>query len=192
MNVKDRHGEIYFITFIDDFTRYGYVYLISHKSQALDCFIKFMNLVENQSDKKIKALRTYQSREYLTNKLKRLCDENRIVHQLTIPYTSQQNGVVERRNRALFEMVRSMMAQAHFPITYWGNALLTTTFVPNFVPSKPVTTTPYELWTNRKPDLSSLRPWGCAAYVNNSSHKYGKLGPRGKKSIFIRYYEQSK
>ena len=60
------------------------------------------------------------------------------------------------------------------------------------MPSKSVTTTPYELWTNRKPDLSPLRLWDCAAYVHNSSHKYGKLGSRGKKSIFIRYCEQSK
>ena len=85
-----------------------------------------------------------------------------------------------------------MMAQAHFPITYWGNALLIVTFVLNRVLSKSVTTTPYELWTNRKPDLSSLRPWVYATYVHNSSHKYGKLGLRGKKSIFIRYNEQSK
>ena len=58
MNVRERHGAIYFITFIDDFTRFGYVYLISHKSKALSCFNKFMNLVENQLNKKIKALRT--------------------------------------------------------------------------------------------------------------------------------------
>ena len=57
MNVKARHGTIYFITFINDFTQYDYVYLISHNSQALDCFIKFMNLVENQLNKKIKTLR---------------------------------------------------------------------------------------------------------------------------------------
>ena len=71
-----------------------------------------------------------------------------------------------------------------------GNALLTATFVLNQVPSKSFTTTPYE--TNRKPDLSFLKPWGCAAYVHNSSHKYGKLGLRGKKSILIRYNDQSK
>ena len=72
MNVRARHGAIYFITFIDDFTRFGYVYLISHKSEALSCFIKFMNLVENQLDKKIKALRTDRGREYLSDEFKRL------------------------------------------------------------------------------------------------------------------------
>ena len=79
------------------------------------------------------------------------------------------------------------MAQTHLPITFWGDALLTTTFVLNRVPSKSSTTSSYELWINRKPDLSFLNPWGSAAYVHNSSHKYGKLGLRGKKSILIRY-----
>ena len=105
LNVKARRGVVYFITFIDDFTRYGYVYLISHKFQALNCFIKFMNLVENQLDKKIKALRINRGREYLSDQFKRLCDEKGIVHQLTIPYTPQQNGVAKRRNRTLLEMV---------------------------------------------------------------------------------------
>ena len=128
----------------------------------------------------------------MSDRFKQFCDEKGIVHQLTIPYTPQQNEVAERRHRTLLEMVRSRMAQAHLPITFWVDALLTTTFVHNRVPSKSVTNTPYELWTNRKPDLSFLKPWGCASYVHNSSHKYGKLGLRGKKSILIRYNDQSK
>ena len=84
------------------------------------------------------------------------------------------------------------MSQAGLPISYWGDALLTATYILNRVPSKSVTTTPYELWTGRKPDLTVLRPWGSAAYIHNSSHKYGKLGSRGKKCIFIRYSEHSK
>jgi transposase InsO family protein len=192
MNIRARHGAIYFITFIDDFTRFGYVYLISHKSEALSCFMKFLNLVENQLDRKVKALRTDRGREYLSDQFRQLCDEKGIERQLTIPGTPQQNGVAERRNRTLLEMVRSMMAQANLPITYWGDALLTATYVLNRVPTKSVTSTPYELWTTRKPDLSFLKPWGCAAIAHESSHKFGKLGPRGKKCIFIRYSEQSK
>ncbi|KAK9108126.1 hypothetical protein Syun_024137 [Stephania yunnanensis] len=192
MNVRSRHGGVYFITFIDDYTRFGYVYLISHKSEALECFKKYINLVENQLDKKIKMLRTDRGREYLSDQFKQLCDEKGIDRQLTIPYTPQQNGVAERRNRTLLEMVRSMMAQANLPITFWGDALLTATYILNRVPSKSVSSTPYELWTNRKPDLYNLRPWGCGAYVHDLHHQHGKLGPRGKKSIFIRYSEHSK
>ena len=121
-----------------------------------------------------------------------MCEEKGILRQLTIPYTPQQNGVAERRNRTLLEMVRSMMVQANLPITFWGDALLTAVYILNRVPSKSVSSTPYELWNNRKPDLSNLRPWGCAAFVHDMSHQHGKLGPRGKKSIFIRYSEHSK
>lgn len=121
-----------------------------------------------------------------------MCDEKGIVRQLTIPGTPQQNGVAEHRNRTLLEMVRSMMAQANLPISFWGDALLTATYVLNRVPSKSVASTPYELWTDRKPSLDYLWPWGSMAYVLDSSHKYRKLGPRGKKCIFIRYFDVSK
>ena len=192
LNVKTRHGKSYFITFIDDFTRFGHIYLISHKYEAISCFKSYMSLVENQLDRKIKVLRTDRGGEYQSTQFKELCDEKGIVHQLTMPYTPQQNGVAERRNRTLMEMVRSMMAQANLPITYWGDALLTAAFILNRVPSKSVSTTPYELWNHMTPDLDILRPWGCAAYAHISSHKYGKLGPRGRKCIFIRYSDTSK
>ena len=92
----------------------------------------------------------------------------------------------------MLEMVRSMMVQANLPILYWGDALLTASYILNLVPSKSVSSTPYELWTDMKPDLNNLLPWGSTGYVHNTSHRYGKLGPRGKKCIFIRYSEHSK
>ena len=75
-----------------------------------------------------------------------------------MPKTPQQNGVAERRNRTLLEMVRSMMAQANLPIQFWGDALLTATYILNCVPSKSVSSTPYELWSQRKPNLNELHP----------------------------------
>ena len=110
MNVRARHGANYFITFIDDFTRFGHVYLISHKSEALDCFTKFTKLVGNQLSTKIKALRSDRGREYLFEQFKDFCDEKGITRQLIISYTPQQNDVAERRNRILLDIVRSMMA----------------------------------------------------------------------------------
>ena len=89
MNVRARHGAWYFITFIDDYSRYGYVYLISHKSEALECFRKYLSLVENQLNSKVKALRTDRGREYLSEQFKTLCDKKGIARQLTIPGTPQ-------------------------------------------------------------------------------------------------------
>ena len=120
MNVKARHGSSYFLTFIDDYTRYGYVQLIAHCYEALDCFNRFVAKVENQHEKSLKTLRTNHRREYLSDQFKDLCEEKGIRRQLTISDTLQQNGVAERRNRTLLDMVRSMMAQANLPISFWG------------------------------------------------------------------------
>ena len=95
------HGANYFITFIDDFPRFGHVYLISHKFEALDCFTQFTRLVKNQLSAKIKALKSDRGWEYLFEQFKGFCDENGIARQWTISYTLQQNGVAERRNITL-------------------------------------------------------------------------------------------
>ena len=84
------------------------------------------------------------------------------------------------------------MAQTNLPISYLGDALLTTAYILNRVPTKSVISTPYELWTEQKPELGHLRPWGSAAYVHDPSSKYEKLGQKAKKYIFIRYSENSK
>ena len=106
----------------------------------------------------------------MSNQFRELFNEKGIQYQLSIPRIPQQNGVAKQRNRTLLEMVRSMMARAHLPTIFWGDTLLTATFILNRVPTKSVATTPYELWTGRKPYLSVLKPWGCVAYVHNSSH----------------------
>ena len=80
--MRARHGGFYFITFIDDYTRYGHIYLISYKSDALDCFRRYMKLVENQLDKSIKAFRTDRGCKYLSEQFKELCDEKGIERKL--------------------------------------------------------------------------------------------------------------
>ena len=69
---------------------------------------------------------------------------------------------------------------------------MSTTYILNCVPSKSIPSTPYELWKSETPDLSIIHPKGCATYIHNTSHEYGKLGPKGKKYIFIRYSKFSK
>ena len=87
--MRERYGANNFITFKDDFTHFGYVYLISYKSEALDCFTQYTKLVENQLSTKIKALKFDRGREYLSEQFKSFCDENGIARKLTISYTLQ-------------------------------------------------------------------------------------------------------
>ena len=88
-----------------------------------------------------------------------------IESQLTAPGTPQQNGMAERRNRTLLNMVRSMMSFARLPISFWGYALLSASHILDNFPSKSVPTTLDELWTGRKPNLAHLKIWGCPAHV---------------------------
>ncbi|KAL0386517.1 UNVERIFIED_CONTAM: Copia protein [Sesamum latifolium] len=170
MNVRARHGAFYFLTFIDDYSRYGSVYLLSHRSEALDCFKRFLAEVENQREVNLKVFRTDRGREYLSEQFKQICEDKGIIRQLTIPYTPQQNGVAERRNRTLLEMARSMMAQANLPISFWGDAILTAAYILNRVPSKSIPTTPYELW-HGKAQFRRLTPMGVGrGYVMYGEH----------------------
>ena len=73
------------------------------------------------------------------------------------------NGVTERRNRTLKDMVRSMIIHSHLSISLWGEALKTATYILNRVPTKATAKTPYELWTGKKPSLKHLYIWGCPA-----------------------------
>ena len=84
-----------------------------------------------------------------------------IVAQYTMPGSPYQNGVAERRNRTLVDMVRSMLSNSNHPNFLWIDALKTTTYILNRVPTKAVPKTPFELWKNWKPSLRHMRVWGC-------------------------------
>ena len=111
--MKAKHKANYFITFIDDFTRFGVIYLTTHKSKGLSCFQSYLNLIENQLDRKIKVLRTNLGYEYLFDQFKQIFHEKGIQYQLTILRTPQHNGVTKKRNRMLLEMVRSLINKAY-------------------------------------------------------------------------------
>ncbi|KAI3672479.1 hypothetical protein L6452_38568 [Arctium lappa] len=152
-----RNGHRYFITFTDDFSRYGYVYLMKNKSESFELFKEFQNEVENQHGKKLKTLRSDRGQEYLSQEFIDHLRDNGIVSQLTPPGTLQHNGVSERRNRTLLDMVRSMMSHTNLPKSFWGYALETATRILNDAPTKKTDKTPFELWTGKIPKLSYMR-----------------------------------
>ena len=185
-----RGGYQYFITFTDDFSRYGYVYLMRHKSESFEKFKEFKNEVQNQLGKSIKTLRSDRGGEYLSQEFGDHLKECGIVSQLTPPGTPQWNGVSERRNRTLLDMVRSMMSHANLPSSFWGYALLTTSLTLNRVPTKMVQKTPYEIWTGKCPSMSFIRIWGCEAYVKRQVSD--KLGPKSDKCYLVGYPKETK
>jgi hypothetical protein len=185
MSVPARGGFLYFVTFTDDLSRYGYIYLMRQKSETFEKFKEFQNEVENHRNRKIKFLRSDRGGEYLSHEFSKHLSDCGIVPQLTPPGTPQRNGVSERRNRTLLDMVRSMMSLTELPLSFWGYALETAAFTLNRAPSKSVETTPYEIWNGVKPNLSFLKIWGCDAYVKRLQPN--KLDPKSDKCYFVGY-----
>nr|GEW86183.1 retrotransposon protein, putative, Ty1-copia subclass [Tanacetum cinerariifolium] len=186
--IMSRQGASYFVTFTDDFSRYGYVYLLKHKHEVFETFKVFQKEAENQLGKTIKSLRFDRGVEYMSQEfLDHLKDHGIIAHR-TPPYTLQHNGVSKRRNKTLLDMVRSMMSQTTLPKSFWDYALETAERILNMVPTKKVEKTPYEVWHGNVPKLSYLKVWGCEALVKRDTlTKPDKLEPRSIKCIFVGY-----
>jgi hypothetical protein len=119
-------------------------------------------------------------------------EEERIVAQYTMLGTPQQNGVAEKRNRTLMDMVRSMLSNCHLPLFLWSEALKTVVYVLNRVPSKVVPKAPSELWNGWKPSLNHLHIWGCFVEVRIYNPNLKKLDPRTTNRFFMGYAVYSK
>ncbi|GKC59937.1 retrotransposon protein, putative, ty1-copia subclass [Tanacetum coccineum] len=142
-------------TFTDDFSRYGYVYLLKHKHEVFETFKVFQKEVENQPGKTIKSLRSDREGEYMSQEFLDHLKEHGIIAHRIPPYTPQHNGVSERRNRTLLDMVRSIMSQTTMPKSFWDYALETVARILNMVLTKKVDKTPYEIWHRQAPKLPS-------------------------------------
>ena len=161
VSVPSLGKSVYYVSFIDDFSRNTWIYFLRKKSEVFDKFKEFKALVENQTEKKIKALRTDNGGEF--------CKKCGIARQKTTPYTPQQNGVAEKMNRMLMEKERSVLSGTELGQEFWAEAVETTCYLVNRSPSSALENkTPHEVWTGKKPSLSHLRVFGCDAYVHLS------------------------
>lgn len=116
-------GKRYFITFIDDFSRKTWVYLLQEKSEALSVFKQFKALAENETEMSIKILRSDRGGEYNSREFVDFCETHGIQKQLITAYTPQQNGVSERKNRTIMNMVRTMLKMSGMPKSFWPEAV---------------------------------------------------------------------
>lgn len=180
-------GARYFITFIDDWSRKVWVYLLKHKNQAFKCFKQWKALVENQTGRKVKVLRTDNGLEYLSEEFNEFCKDHGIARHKTVRLTPQQNGLAERMNRTILERVRCMLSNANLSKSFWGEAVHTACYLINRSPSTAIDfKTPEEKWSGKAPSYSHLRIFGCPAYIHVNE---GKLEPRSRKAIFLGYPE---
>ncbi|KAH9705460.1 hypothetical protein KPL70_011882 [Citrus sinensis] len=187
VQVTSLGGCKFFLIFIDDFSRMVWVYALKSKDEVLEKFKRWKVLVENQTNLKVKVLRTDNGLEYCNKLFEDYCAENGILRHKIVTYTPQQNGLIERMNRTLIEKVRCLLIHSKLPKALWAEALNTACYLVNRSPSTAIgCKTPMELWLGRVADYSKLRIFGCEAYPHV---KQGKLEARALKCRFLGYPE---
>ena len=126
----------YFLLFIDDFSRKTWIYFVKEKSEVFGMFKRFKALVEKESGYYIKALRSDRGGEFTSNEFKKFCAENGIRRPMTVPFTPQQNGFVERKNRTIFNMARSMLKSKKIPKEFWAQVVECAIYLSNCSPTR--------------------------------------------------------
>ena len=192
MCTQSLSGAEYFLTFIDDNTRYVWVYVLKHKHEVFERFLEWKAMVEKSTGQKLKALRTDNGGEYTSERFQNYLKTEGVRHELTVPKTPEQNGVAERMNRTLVEAVRAMLADAGLPKKFWAEALSTAVYLRNRSPTTVLEVTPFESWTGKKPQVEHLRIFGCMAYAHVAKDERQKLDPKAQKCILLGYGTETK
>jgi len=187
MKTKSLGGSIYFVTFIDDFSRKIWVYTLKTKDQVAGVFREFHALVERQTGKKLKCIRTDNGGEYI-GCFAQYCRQHGIRHQRTPPKTPQLNGIAERMNKTLIERVRCLLSQAQLSKSFWAEALSTVVHILNLTPCVPLDfDIPNRVWTGKDVSYDHLRVFGCKAFVHIPKDDRSKLDSKSRQCIFIGY-----
>lgn len=184
-------GEKFVITLQDDYSGLSMVQLLKNKSDAAASLKHMITRMECQTEQKVKQIRTDNGTEYVNNNLSAFFSSKGIIQQNTMPFSPEQNGVAERVNRTLMERARAMLIESGLQQELWGEAVLTANFLRNRALSASKEGTPYEMFFNKKPDVSFLRPFGSTAYVHVPKEKRsGKLAARSETGRMVGYLSE--
>ncbi|KAL0641693.1 hypothetical protein Bca4012_102979 [Brassica carinata] len=185
-----RENQKYFVTFIDEKSKYTWITLLPSKDRVFEAFVNFQAYVTNHYNATVKVLRSDNGGEYTSHAFKNHLAKHGIVHQTSCPYTPQQNGVAERKNRHLMEVARSMMYHANVPKRFWGDAVQTACYLINRIPTKVLKNlSPFEVLNKSKPHIDHLRVFGCLCYVWVPGEQRNKLEAKSTKAMLIGYSE---
>ena len=173
----------YFLTFVDDYSRYTHLYLLKSREEVLAKFIEFQALVERQLDSKIKVFRSDNGTEYTNNAFVNHLKKCGIEQQFTHVHSPQENGVSERLNRTIEEGARAALLDSKLPIYYWPFAVKYALHVKNRLPHSAIQyKIPFEIWFKRQVNFKLFRPFGCAvvAYDPETTNKFQPTGIPGR------------
>jgi hypothetical protein len=193
MQTRSLGGAFYFLLFIDDCTRYTWVYFLRRKSDVFKYFKEFRTMVEKQTGKSIKILRSDQGGEYKSGDCKKYCKDNGIVQQFIVPHTPKQNIVTKRKNKTVVECSHNMMKGKNLLNAFWVEAINTAVYLKNRSPTRCLDNViHFEALYGSNPAVHNLEVFGCKAFAYIPKENRRKLDAKAIKCIFIRYCSEFK
>lgn len=178
----------YFVTFIDDYSRFTWIYFLHSKDELFSVFKLFHAYIQTQFSANIKILRSDNGGEYMSHLFQEFLQTNGIISQRSCPSTPQQNGVAERKNRHLLDVVRTLLLESFVPPRFWCEALSTTVHLINRLPSPSLNhVSPFFQLFGHTPNYSNLRTFGCVCYVHLPTHERTKLTAQAVQCAFLGY-----
>ncbi|GJX32899.1 putative ribonuclease H-like domain-containing protein, partial [Tanacetum coccineum] len=178
MRVASVNGKKYILIIVDDYSRFTWVKFLRSKDEAPDFIIKFLKMIQMRLQVTVRRIRTDNETEFVNQTLREYYEKISISHETSVSRSSQQNGVVERRNRTLIEAARTMLIYAKAPLFLWAEAVDTTCYTQNrSIIRLHHGKTPYELLHGKPPDLSFFHVFGALSYPTNDGENLGKLQP---------------
>jgi hypothetical protein len=178
----------FYVIFVDDYSRFTWLYPMFNKSDVYQCFLKFKALVEKQFNTPIKQFQSDNGGEYTSNQFKLYLSQNGIFHRLTCPHTSQQNGIAERKHRHIVELGLTLLAQLGLPSKHWVDSFLTSVYLINRLPTPVLkNASPFSKLFGTPPKYSALKSFGCLCFPLLRPYTTHKLSFRSKPCIFIGY-----
>jgi hypothetical protein len=180
-------GKWYVLVIIDDYSRYSWVFFLESKDEVFQHFWSLALRLNNEHHNCLKVIHSDNVTEFRNVSFDEFCLEHGIDQQFSTPRISQQNGVVERKNRTLVEMTRTMLDEHRTPMCFWADAISTACYISNRIFLCSILhLTPFELRFGRKSSVSHLRPFGCKYFVLKHDN-LDKFESRSFDGILLRY-----
>jgi hypothetical protein len=181
-------GSKYCLVIVDDYSRFNWIFFLQEKSQTQETLKRFLRRAQNEFGLRIKKIRSDNGTEFKNSQIEGFLEEEGIKHEFSSPYTPQQNGVVERKNRTLLDMARTMLDEYKTSNRFWVEAIKTACYSINrLYLHRILKKTSYELLTGKKPNFSYFRVFGSKCFILIKRGRSSKFAPKAVEGFLLGY-----
>jgi hypothetical protein len=180
-------GSKYCLIIVDDYSRFTWVFFLQEKYQTRETLKRFLRRAQNEFGLRIKKIRSDNGTEFKNSQIEGFLEEG-IKHEFSSPYTPQQNGIVERKNRTLLDMARTMLDEYKTLDRFWAEAINTASYSINrLYLHRILKKTPYKHLTGKKPNVSYFRVFGSKCFILIKRGRSSKFAPKAVEGCLLGY-----